>query len=404
MAIYRETQLKPNIMTGAGNTSEQTKRFVRSNYFSPLQSLRGIAALAVVAFHMRYTTVVQDLCPPLYWLSRSGHLGVAMFFVISGFCLAASASASRHKGEATGSFLHRRMRRIYPPLWCSIIFVVCLPWLKYGAMRALGISLPWPKPMFAEFEFIDWVSIASLLQIFRFPEMLVTDKFDGINVVYWSLAIEVQFYVIMTILLKFPRWYYSGLVVITTISAFAAWCPRFEVFRLNTGFFIRYWPMFAAGILVYELRHRDFTLERLLSPRAALCVSKLLLLLAACFVILWLGSGHRLSPDVFAMLTAIQLWLLILWDDQVHQRRAENRWHWGKLFRPLSFLGMISYSIYLFHFNLYKIPELILGANRVAGSAILQLSITVFVCLLCYPFYLLCERPFLSSAKSSNAS
>ncbi|MBL8816812.1 MAG: acyltransferase [Planctomyces sp.] len=376
----------------------------RNSHFTPLDALRGIAAFAVVAFHMRYTESVKDLVAPVYWLARSGHLGVAMFFVISGFCLGASAAASQRKGESTGSFLFRRLRRIYPPLWCSIIFVICLPWLKYGAFKILGRAPQWPEPLFADFGFVDWFGTASLLQVFRFPEMPVDDKFDKINVVYWSLAIEVQFYLVMALLLQFRRWYYPGLVMITSLSVLAAWCPGFEGLRLNTGFFLRYWPMFAAGILVYELRRRDITLQRLISGRQALILSKFLLFVVVSFAVGWIISGRRFTPDVFAMLTAITVWLLILWEDDVIRRNPGRQSFWGRLFWPLSFLGLISYSVYLIHFNLYKIPELILGPQRVAASPILQFAITIVVCLLCYPFYLLCERPFLTSSKSPKVS
>jgi peptidoglycan/LPS O-acetylase OafA/YrhL len=99
----------------------------RQKVFAPLDAARGLAALAVVAFHMRLSDSFQESLPTIYAIAKHGYLGVPLFFVISGFCLAASAASSRRNNESALSFLKRRFRRIYPPLWCSILVVAALP-------------------------------------------------------------------------------------------------------------------------------------------------------------------------------------------------------------------------------------------------------------------------------------
>jgi hypothetical protein len=65
-----------------------------------LDGLRGLAALAVVLHHLR----VFD----------GGHFAVMVFFVISGYCITASAESCRRNGLGFGQFMARRIKRIYP--------------------------------------------------------------------------------------------------------------------------------------------------------------------------------------------------------------------------------------------------------------------------------------------------
>jgi len=69
---------------------------------------RGLAALALCIHHV--TTV---------WIG--GH-AVMVFFVISGYCIAASADACQRKGWAFREFMWQRVQRIYPPYLLSIAF------------------------------------------------------------------------------------------------------------------------------------------------------------------------------------------------------------------------------------------------------------------------------------------
>ena len=67
---------------------------------------------------------------------RMMYLGVPIFFVISGYCIAASADSSRRKGDSPWTFLKRRFWRIYPPYWASLVGLIAL----VAVLDAAGLS------------------------------------------------------------------------------------------------------------------------------------------------------------------------------------------------------------------------------------------------------------------------
>src|SRR6516165_7858972 len=98
--------------------------------YRSLDLWRGVACLLVVVYHATYiqcgiatepsggatSSVVQWLIGLTHWMD----VGVPMFFVISGYCIAAAADGLRHSSRSVGNYFVRRIRRIYPPLWITI--------------------------------------------------------------------------------------------------------------------------------------------------------------------------------------------------------------------------------------------------------------------------------------------
>src|SRR5689334_17881239 len=82
-----------------------------------LDAWRGVASLAVVAFHWAEIATRRAAAldmNPLYAVSHYGALGVQIFFVISGFCIANAGMATLRRGEPLGTYARARIRRIYP--------------------------------------------------------------------------------------------------------------------------------------------------------------------------------------------------------------------------------------------------------------------------------------------------
>ncbi|HYV36723.1 MAG TPA: acyltransferase family protein, partial [Gemmataceae bacterium] len=165
--------------------------------FNLLEPLRGLAALWVLCFHFGFSEAFSESFPVLTCLFAQGDLGVPMFFVISGFCVTASARSAIRHGESSMSFMYRRARRIYPPFWFSILVVISLPFLieLISALKTGQFVAPSAENLnygFLNYSFVDWLRVVSLTQVFS-PMPGITNlqaKFTSINAVYWTLAIE----------------------------------------------------------------------------------------------------------------------------------------------------------------------------------------------------------------------
>ena len=167
-----------------------------------LDPMRGFAILAVFAFHcLRASNHYENLFPwnglfadvwnePIYKIGLIpfdlGACGVAIFFVISGFCI--HTSHSRRPDPWFKSFLTKRALRIYPPyLVPLVVFAFVYP---FGDTD-LGI----PKESTNFF--------AHLFLVHNFFDLEI---FSGINPSFWSIAVEAQLYLIYPIMFLLARW------------------------------------------------------------------------------------------------------------------------------------------------------------------------------------------------------
>jgi peptidoglycan/LPS O-acetylase OafA/YrhL len=142
--------------------------------FDALESWRGIACILVLVYHCGF-----NLRNPPFALF--GFVGVHMFFVLSGYLLFRPYAAAMLAGRSlpdTRNFYLRRMIRIVPPY---IISLLCFVLLR---------EISGTKPPSA------WNITAHAMLIFNyFPSL----DFFSINGVYWSLAIEIQFYLMLPV-------------------------------------------------------------------------------------------------------------------------------------------------------------------------------------------------------------
>jgi peptidoglycan/LPS O-acetylase OafA/YrhL len=163
-----------------------------------LDHLRGLAILLVFLFHCFQLTFSGDQAGsgkftdwihqplsrwPLFPLSL-GWVGVALFFVISGFCIHLSHSRSKEKSLKT--FFVRRFFRIYPPYLIALLFFTFLfPATRLSFYSSQDITNFW-------------------------THLFLVQNFDpasvyGINGAFWSIAVEVQLYLIYPLLLWLVR-------------------------------------------------------------------------------------------------------------------------------------------------------------------------------------------------------
>jgi peptidoglycan/LPS O-acetylase OafA/YrhL len=144
-----------------------------------LDALRGLAALSVFGYHLSNHlgiridgSLVDILRVPLVM----GWMGVDLFIVISGCVISLLVLTSPAESWSATRFLLQRLGRIAPLHWLTLaLFAILLPW-------------PWPAER--------WLSFAtnfSFLHIFR------TDWYGQFNGPSWTIALEMQFYLLMAI-------------------------------------------------------------------------------------------------------------------------------------------------------------------------------------------------------------
>jgi peptidoglycan/LPS O-acetylase OafA/YrhL len=360
-----------------------------------LDAWRAVAALSVLFHHQMLGRV-----DAVY----HGWLGVQLFFVISGYCMAAATDGAIGRGASVGSFMRRRVRRIYPPYLASVVLLV----LVHLIMRLVGPEGSLQRALdYLDKPWVLWLQNLTMTQWVTIPLGNAQESFlpaaaqnpSLLLAAYWSLNYEEQFYLVCALGLLAARYTRPGvaLVAVTVCAAaFNALAPGFV-----TGLFIDYWLQFSVGIWVYV------RLRRVRSSRAAQMSDGLLMVAAvACFFVAEArGEVAAMSwrtYDFYAELAVCLTFALAL----VALRRFDARIFASRPGRWLCLFGTMSYSLYLFHHSLLEVFEMIesaAGLPAPAGrSAALEVLCAAFVSAGAAGLHRVFERPFL--VKGSGAS
>ena len=293
-----------------------------------LDALRGLAAMAVVLFH--FSTRLSELYPqaaPQAWSLPMGHLGVNLFFIISGFVIFMTIERTARPTD----FVVSRVSRLYPAYWVAILLTFCIT----HALTLPGKTVPLTTALANGLMFHGF---------FRVPHV------DG---VYWTLEVELLFYALILALFvggclaKVHR-VLLGLLALRLAYHFAAvWWGQdwsWTVFRLLN---LRNIAWFALGICCYQwVQPRS---ERKHAALARYTAGAALLSLA-------------LTESALAGLLGLAFSVTVL-----AAARGQLRWLEA---RPFVWLGAISYPLYLLHENIGWAVMLKLQAlNWTAGWA-----------------------------------
>ncbi len=275
-----------------------------------IDALRGIAACAVMLYHF----TGGDLRPGLTRLfgatilrgCHNGWLGVQVFFVLSGFVIANTIGDRAITPGDAARFALRRQVRLDPPYWLSLALAVFVPWI----IGALGYRGRPPPPLR-----VIGAHLLYLQEILRYPSL---------QPVYWTLAIEVQFYMVFVValaLLRFaPKPAVPWLLLATALPSLDAAMH----WRFIHGWFIPHWYLFVLGASTYWVLKRRLPL----APHLAMAVW-----------VAWQGwQCDRLEP-----IGGVATVLLLTAAGRVGALETWLRARW------LQFVGRVSYGVYLLH-------------------------------------------------------
>lgn len=156
----------------------------RATHFASIDTLRAVAAIAVCLYHFTYGFLSPE--QPLRVLSQYGYLGVQAFFVISGFVVPYSMLQKGYSLRAFPDFFRKRALRIEPAYWASI-----------GLMLGMDALAKLDPNNVAVLPVYGWWDV--LLHI---PHANALLGQPWVREIYWTLAIDWQFY--LFVCLVFP--------------------------------------------------------------------------------------------------------------------------------------------------------------------------------------------------------
>ncbi len=311
-----------------------------------IDSLRAFAAISVCLFHFVCTTVDLEYPSAMSAVLAYGKNGVLVFFVISGFIIPWSMYYKNYRLSSFFKFMGKRLIRLEPPYLVSILLILIIAFIK--TKFHIGVEAPeaiTPARIGLHFGYL----------INFFPE------YKWLNNVYWTLAIEFQYYLIMSFLyLLFVHKSLWLRLLAYGLCFGMAWCVPDSA--LNH--FPAYAPLFLFGICVFQYKaNRVGMLE---------CG----IVMVACFIYNY--AAVSADSGCFGLATAL---VILFFSEQKVP--------------GLDWFGKISYSVYLIHpvIGAGVINLLSRHAHTTVQKLLILLAGLFVTFASSYIMYLLIEKP-----------
>ncbi|MDA9996696.1 acyltransferase [Candidatus Pelagibacter sp.] len=337
---------------------------MKIKYRPEIDGLRAIAVMSVIVYH-------ADL--PFF---KGGFLGVDIFFVISGYLISKILIKEQINSKTISIkwFYQRRIRRIIPALLTMIIFSFFFGLLFLSPSQLIELS---------------WSSLSSISFISNYFFYLSDIQYEAIEsftkplLHTWSLSVEEQFYIIFPVLiifafryLKNPLFLFLPLFFLSLLISeigshnfldlnFYSIHSRF--WELLTGFFIAYFEIFKKNFFLYN--------SRITSTMGLIVI----------FISLIFVDDSYPHPSILTIIPVIGISLIIL---NNNKNSIANVILSSKFFVSV---GLISYSLYLWHFPLFAFSRI---TEFTDGNLLNKISLILILFVLSILSYFFIEKIF----------
>lgn len=295
-------------------------------YRPDIDGLRAIAVLSVLLYHLGVGV-------------PGGYVGVDIFFVISGYLITSIIIKSISNNTFSFlDFMERRIRRIYPPMLLVVAATL---------LCAYQLQLP------ADFKQTAYSAIAqifSLANVFFYMETggYFRAQAEIMPLLHtWSLSVEEQFYLVVPLILlglfRLARNWVGAIFTVGLISSLSLSIIGLEYFKTATFYLLptRAWELGLGALLPVLALNRSSSPLRVANE----AVSILGLMAIACALIMY--DSNTPFPGQFALLPCLGT-VAVIWANQ-----SRNTFAYQVLStKPFVGLGLISYSVYLWHWPL----------------------------------------------------
>ena len=335
---------------------------------------RAVAALGVFAFHQR-TGLLMDKYIGISWFNFIDTFGayyaVPLFFLISGYCIHLS-NIKYIKGEQKlplKEYFKRRFSRIYPAYLVAILLGILSYHIVYHT---------------------NHISVKSLFTHLFLLQSFSDTYFLSINLTLWTISVEVALYILYplfySVRLKYSLKYALLLAFIASCISITYYINKNPLTLPDKYFVFNLWFAWCVGAYIAD--KKSMNEGDLKKP-----VYKIIYILILLGVVL-LKVFYQSKLEIITYQFNILLWtapLIFLLNKEEWFRRKQSI-----PIKALTYIGLSSYSLYLFHMPLitlknYYAHELLPVQFQLTG----MIAGILIILLICWFSYLYIEKPFM---------
>lgn len=350
----------------------------KQSRFVAIDAMRGIAALLVVFYHLfgnlnGYKTHVYEWMPAILGTFFSnGHLGVPIFFIISGYVISYSIGTGTVDFRFALNFALRRAIRLDPPYWVTISIAMSFTYVSYHLFPDIGVR--------------DLPSFQKLIAHTLYLQDLL--GYGNIVPVFWTLCLEFQFYIVFMLTTLIGQYLirrqskFFNFPCLIILYLMGIWSVAINIGITQNpihGLFLSHWLLFFLGVLLRwstrdNLSHKWFW---------------------SFFALASFEAYIKVDENILIGLATALLFYYLDWKGSLSTALKQV---------PLQYLGKISYSLYLIHpvigWDTISVGRKFLGPELNVFEAILLFILGTGISIFAAQMMYICfERPSVNLAR-----